>query len=118
MTLLPRFAFSLHQAQAAQLERQVSALQAQLDHCAGVARRWKKARRGIVASVATAALMAGVVLGAYREPLLQPVKGLAQSVGIAATPANTDAAYADYQNNDYTTAIGLVQPAARGRRCG
>jgi hypothetical protein len=112
MTLLPRFAFSGQQAQAAQLERQVSTLQAQLDDCAGVAKRWKTKRCRIVAGVAAAALMAGVVLGGYREPLLQPAKGLAQSVGVAAAPANTDAAYAAYQNNDYRTALRLVQPAA------
>jgi uncharacterized protein len=112
MTLLPRFAFSGQQAQAAQLERQVSALQARLDHCAGVAKRWKATRCGIVAGVAAGALMAGVVLGAYREPLLQPTKDLAESVGIAAAPANADAAYAAYQNNDYPAALRLVRPLA------
>jgi TPR repeat protein len=112
MTLLPRFAFSGQHAQAAQLERQVSALQARLDHCAGVATRWKATRCSIVAGVAAGALMAGVVLGAYREPLLQPTKGLAESVGIAAAPANADAAYAAYQNNDYPAALRLVRPLA------
>jgi TPR repeat protein len=112
MTLLPRFAFSRQQAQAAQLERQMSALRAELDHCAGLARRWKKTRYGIIAGVAAAALMAGVVLGAYGEPLLQPAKGLAQSVDSGAAPDNADAAYAAYQNNDYPSALRLVQPAA------
>jgi TPR repeat protein len=112
MTLLPRSAFSGQQAQAAQLERQVSALQARLDHCAGVARRWKATRCGVVAGVAAGALMAGVALGAYREPLLQPAKGLAESVGISAAPANADAAYAAYQNNDYPAALRLVRSLA------
>jgi TPR repeat protein len=112
MTLLPRFAFSGQQVQAAQLERQVSALQARLDHCAGVARRWKATRCGVVAGVAAGALMAGVALGAYREPLLQPAKGLAESVGIVTAPTNVDAAYAAYQNNDYPAALRLVRPLA------
>jgi hypothetical protein len=112
MTLLPRFAFSGQQAQAAQLKRQVSALQARLDHCAGVARRWKATRCGIVAGVAAGALMAGVVLGANRGPLLQPAKDLAENVGIAAAPVNADAAYAAYQNNDYPAALRLVRPLA------
>src|SRR5262249_7396095 len=54
------------------------------------------------------------VLGAYREPLLQPMKGLAQSAGIAAVPANTDAAYAAYQRNDDATALRLARPLAEG----
>src|SRR5262245_34268125 len=112
MALLPRFAFAHQQAQAAQLERQVSALQARLDHCAGVARRWKATRCGIVAGVAAGALTAGGVLGAYRQQLLQPTKDLAQSVGIAAAPASADAAYAAYQNNDYPAALRLVRPLA------
>jgi TPR repeat protein len=112
MTLLPRFAFSGQQVQAVQLRRQVSTLQSQLDDCAGVARRWKAMRCGIVAGVAAAALMAGVMLGANHGPLLQPAKGLAERVGIVAAPANVDAAYAAYQNNDYATALRLVQPMA------
>jgi uncharacterized protein len=112
MALLPRFAFSRQQAQATQLKRQVGALQAELDNCAGVARRWKTTRYGIIAGMAAASLTAGVVLGAYREPLLQPARELAQSVGIAAAPASSDAAYAAYQNNDYRAALRLVQPAA------
>jgi uncharacterized protein len=112
MALLPRFAFSRQQAQATQLKRQVGALQAELDNCAGVARRWKTTRYGIIAGMAAASLTAGVVLGAYREPLLQPARELAQSVGIAAAPASSDAAYAAYQNNDYRAALRLLQPAA------
>jgi TPR repeat protein len=112
MALLPRFAFAHPQAQAAQLERQVSTLQAQLDNCAGLARRWKKTRHGIIAGVAAASLAVGVVLGAHRQPLLDPAKGLAQSMGIAAAPANADAAYAAYENNSYPAALRLAQPLA------
>jgi uncharacterized protein len=105
---LQRFAFSRQQAQTVALKRQVSALRAELDNCAGVARRWN----GIIAGVAAAALAAGVVLGACREPLLQPAKTLAQSIGIAAAPADADAAYAAYQDNDYRAALRLVLPLA------
>jgi hypothetical protein len=91
---LPRIAFSRQQAKTVELKRQVSALRAELDNCAGVVRRWNRTRYGIIAGVAAVALAAGVVLGACREPLLQPAKGLAESMEIAAAPANIDAAYA------------------------
>jgi TPR repeat protein len=109
---LPRFAFSRQQTQTVELKRQVSALRAELDNCVGVARRWNRTRYGIIAGVAAAALAAGVVLGAFREPLLQPAKGLAESMGIAAAPANADAAYAAYQDNEYPAALRLVRPLA------
>jgi TPR repeat protein len=112
MALLPRFAFAHQQAQAAQLERQVSTLQAQLDNCAGLAHRWKKTRYGIIAGVAAASLAVGAVLGAHREPLLRPAKSLAESTGIAAAPSNADAAHAAYQSNDYPAALRLTRPAA------
>ena len=51
------FAFSRHRAEAAQLEKKVTALQVALQQCKGVANQWRDTRYHIIATVAVIAYL-------------------------------------------------------------
>jgi TPR repeat protein len=106
------FAFSRHRAEAAQLEKKVTALQVALQQCKGVANQWRDTRYHIIATVAVIALAIGFAAGVYREHLFKPVIALAQTVGLASQPASAEAANAAYAKGDYTTAMTMARPLA------
>jgi TPR repeat protein len=106
------FAFSRHRAEAAQLEKKVTALQVALQQCKGVANQWRDTRYHIIATVAVIALAIGFTAGVYREHLFRPVIALAQTVGLASQPASAEAANAAYQKGDYSTALNMARPLA------
>jgi TPR repeat protein len=109
MALLPLFR---HRTNEAQLEQQLSALQAALNQCRAVTKRWQDTRYEVIAIVAAVSLALGFTAGVYREPLLTPVTALAQTVGLASQPPSVDAANAAFQKADYPTALRLAQPLA------
>jgi uncharacterized protein len=112
MSLLPRFALSRQRAEAAQLEKKVTALQMALQQCKGVAKQWRDTRYEIIATIAVVALAIGFAAGVYREHLFKPVIALAQTVGLASAPASADAANAAYMKADYATAMSMARPLA------
>jgi hypothetical protein len=111
MALLPRFASNRRSNEAA-LEQQVTALQAALNQCKGMARHWRDTRYEVIAITAVVALALGFAAGVYRETLFEPVVAVAQSVGLAAEPQNVETADAAYQKGDYRTALRIAQPLA------
>jgi TPR repeat protein len=108
MRLLPRW--RRNWAEDGALQQRISALQAALDTCKGVARRWSEFRRGVTAAIAALALAAGFALGVYREPLAQAAVDLAAALGLAA-PA-VDPATAAYRSGDDAAALQLARPRA------
>jgi len=94
------------------LEREVTALQAALSACKGVAQRCSKARRGLTAGLAFVMLVLGFVLGTYREPLQQALTNLGPTTVVARGVPDTDPAYAAYRRNDYAGALKLARPLA------
>ncbi len=67
-------------------------------------------RRSVAGTIAVLVLALGFTLGVYREPLLEAVDGLAQTLGFAS--GDSDAAYAAYQEGYYATAMRLARPLA------
>ena len=112
MPLLPRFALSRTRAHQAELEQKVTALQAALNQCKGVAKRYQGTRYEMIAVVAAIGLALGFAAGVYRKPLMTPFVSLARSVGIVPTPPSAEAAEAAYQKNDYPAALKLARPLA------
>jgi TPR repeat protein len=108
MRLLPRW--SRNRANEAALEERVNALQAALDTCKGVAKRWWEFRIATMAAVAALALVAGFVLGVYRAPLIRAAKDTAIAVGLMMP--DFEAAQAAYAQGDLASAIALARPAA------
>ena len=111
MAFLPRLRFGKDR-ETEDLERRVSAMQSALRQCADVAARWTNFRREVTAVIAVLMLALGFTLGVYREPIKQSFVGLAQAIGLASLPPNTDAAYAAYQNSDYAKVLRLARPLA------
>src|SRR5712692_2296882 len=107
MRLLP---WGRGQADEAALEERISALQAALDTCTGVAQRWSEFRRTVTAAIAALALAVGFVLGVYWEPLARSATDLAATVGLAVP--DVDAAQAAYQEGDFASALRLARPRA------
>jgi hypothetical protein len=106
------FGSSRKRAQARELEQQVTALQAALSACKGMARRWTLARGGLTAALAFAMLVLGFLLGTYREPLQQAVTNIGPRTVIARSTPSADAAYAAYRKNEYADALRLARPLA------
>ena len=111
MSLLPRIRFGRDRNTEA-LQRQVLSLQAALEQCAVVAKRWTEFRRSITAAIAGIMLVLGFILGNYREPVQQSVVGLAQDVGFLNVAPTSDAAYSAYQDGNYEAAVRLATPLA------
>src|SRR5215211_2987530 len=111
MSLLPRFRSSRARETAA-LEQRVSTLQSALKQCGEAARRLRTFRREATAAGAVLMLAVGFTLGVYREPIVQSVTSMAQAIGLAKPLPDADAAYAAYQNGDYTTVLRLARPLA------
>jgi len=111
MSFLPRFGFG-RSRETEDLERRVSRLQVALNQCRQTAGRWIAFRREVTGAVAILVLALGFLLGVYREPIQQAGVGLFQSLGFSGGAANSDAAYAAYQNGNYATALRLARPLA------
>jgi uncharacterized protein len=110
MSFLPRFGFG-RSRETEDLELRVSRLQVALNQCKQTAGRWMAFRRE-VKTVAVLMLALGFTLGVYREPIQQAAVDLFQSLGFSGGAANSDAAYAAYQNGSDATALRLARPLA------
>jgi TPR repeat protein len=97
------------QAHVEELERQVTALEAALSACKGVAGRWS---RSLTVGLALAMLMVGFLLGSYREPIQQAFDNLGTRAGITRSAQNAEAAYTAYRDNDFAAALKLARPLA------
>jgi TPR repeat protein len=112
MSLLSRLWSDSDRAKEEELEQRVSALQAALVRCKGVATRWREFGLAITGGVGVAMLVLGFTLGVYREPLKETIVDLLPSWSSANPIAEADAAAAAYQKGDYKTALKLAQPLA------
>jgi uncharacterized protein len=112
MSLLQRFGIGKSRANEALLEEQVTALQAALARCKGVATRWQRRRRGLMAAVMVLTLALGFVLGVYREPIIQATANLLSPLGVTGSQRNADAGYAAYEKGNYEAALKLLRPLA------
>jgi len=101
-----------HRAKEEELEERVSALQAALRQCKGVATRWREFGLAITAGVGVVMLGLGFTLGVYREPLKEAIVDLLPSWNSASPISEADSANAAYQKGDYKTALKLAQPLA------
>jgi TPR repeat protein len=106
------FRLGRDQAQEAALEARVTALQTALARCKGVAARWSRLRRGLIAATAVVFLGLGFALGVYREAIKQSVVDLGKAVGIVRPVMSADAAEAAYQKGNYEAALRLARPLA------
>ena len=110
MPLLPRWrSLTKHRAQEEALEQEISALQAALDQCKGMAEHWWDWRTGLICGLA---LAAGFALGVYSGPLADNSVELARAVGIASAVPDADAANEALQKGDYATALKIARPLA------
>jgi hypothetical protein len=112
ISLLQRFGIGKGRANEAHLEEQVTALQTALARCRGVATRWKRMRRDLMAAVMVVMLALGFVLGVYREPITQAIADLLSPLGLTGSVRNADAGYAAYEKGNYETALKLLRPLA------
>jgi TPR repeat protein len=112
MSLLSRFAFNRHRAHEAELEAKVTALQAVLDKCKGMACDCARLWREMMVGGIVVTLAVGYVLGVYNAPIRQLIADLAGPLGLASPVQNADAAYAAFQKGDYTAALELARPLA------
>jgi hypothetical protein len=111
MLLLPRWSgLRRDRAHEAELEGQVTALQVALAQCRSAAGQWTRLRTPLKAAIVVLILAMGFVLGAYSDPLRQPTVDFGRIVGIA-TP-NADAAFAAYQERNFSKALQLARPLA------
>jgi uncharacterized protein len=94
------------------LEKELTALQAALSACKGMAQRCGRARRALTAGLAFAMLVLGFVLGTYREPLQQALANLGPRAVIARSVPDVDSAYTAYRGSDYAGALKLARPLA------
>jgi uncharacterized protein len=91
------------------LEAQVTALQAALDTCKGVARRWVGMQRVTIAAGGVALLALGFVLGVYSEDIKDSAADVTSAIGLT-SPRGPEAGYAAYDKGDHVTALRLLQP--------
>jgi len=108
MLLLSRFAFNRHRAYEAELEAKVTALQAALSKCKGMACDCARLWRELMVGGIVVTLAVGYVLGVYNAPIRQLIVDLAVPLGLASPVQNADAAYAAFQKGDYTAALELA----------
>jgi uncharacterized protein len=101
-----------HRPKEEELEERVSALQAALAQCKGVATRWREFGLAITAVVGAVMLALGFTLGVYREPLKEAIVDLLPAWNSANPISEADAANAAYQKGDYPTALKFARPLA------
>ena len=114
LSLLQRFGFGNDRSEQASLERQLTALQMALATCRGVATRWQRRQRELVAALALCMLALGFALGVYREPIAQVFADLAAASGLTAPASDTDAGLSAYAKGNYETALKILRPLAEG----
>jgi hypothetical protein len=112
MSLLQRFGIGKARTEEAILEEHITALQAALTRCRGVAARWKRMRRDLMAALAVVMLALGFVLGVYRDPLKQATAYLLSPLGLTGSVRDSDAGYAAYEKGKYETALEILRPLA------
>ncbi len=110
MQLLPRWLGSQKASHEAELEQEVTRLQATLVRCRNAAGYWGRMSWPFKAATVVLILAAGVVLGAYSGPLRQAIVDLRTSWGLGGRDAN--AAFAHYQRQKYAAALDLTRPLA------
>src|SRR6202171_5718547 len=103
MAFMRWFGLGKDREEEAALEARVTALQTALTKCKEVAGRWAPMRREFMAATAALCLVAGFVLGVYREPIEQAFVDLAVAVGIASPVRDVNAAEVAYQKGNYET---------------
>lgn len=111
MQLLPRWLGSQKPAHEAELEQQVTRLQATLVRCRNAAGFWGRLRPPFKAAIVVLTLAAGFVLGAYSGPLRQAALDLRAGWGFGGRD-DASAAFAAYQQQKYAAALDLARPLA------
>jgi uncharacterized protein len=107
------FARSRNHTREVELERRVTALQAALSQCKGVARQWWGLRVRFTFGVAVVAMAIGFTLGVYRHAIKEAFVETASAVGLASSSRDAAAeAEAAFQKGDYAKALKLAQPLA------
>jgi len=106
------FRLGRDRAQEAALEARVTALQTALARCKGVAERWSRFRRVIIAATATVSLALGFTLGVYHDAIKHSMVELGRAVGVVRPVMNADAAEAAFQKGNYEAALRLARPLA------
>jgi TPR repeat protein len=111
MSLFPRWSeLRKHRAHEAELEEQVSALQAALAQCRTAAGHWARLRTPFKAALVVLIMGLGFMLGAYSGPIKQSIVDLAR--GLVSASPNPGAAFAAYQERDFAKALELSRPLA------
>ena len=99
-------------ASAADLQRRITALQADVAKWKALAEHRQRLRRGLVLAIAAFILVLGLVLGVYSAaPITQAATNLALALGFTGVD-DADAASAAYQKGNYATALRLLRPLA------
>jgi hypothetical protein len=102
-----------NEADAADLQKRISALQDDVGKWKALAERQRRVRRGLVSAAAAFILAVGFALGVYSAaPFKQAAADLAVALGLAKVPDDVDAAAAAYQKGDYAVALRLLRPLA------
>jgi TPR repeat protein len=111
MSLFPRWSrLRKHREHEAELEEQVTALQAALSQCRNAAGYWARLRAPLKAAIILLLLALGFVLGMLSDTLWQSVADRGGSAS-SAVP-NGGAAFAAYQERDFAKALSLSRPLA------
>ena len=113
MSLLQRLGFGRNHMEDALLEERVTALQAALAKCKGVAMHWRRVQTELIVGLSIAMLALGFALGVYREPLMQGIADVLRPIGLVQWASDLDAGHAAYQDGDYATARTLLRPVAQ-----
>jgi TPR repeat protein len=100
------------QASAADVQKRIAALEADVAKWQAEAERRQHFRRGLASVIAVLALALGFVLGLYGGPIKQTAADLALTLGMARVGQDGDAASAAYRNGNFTTALRLLRPLA------
>ena len=99
-------------ASTADLQKRITALQADVAKWKALAERRQHLRRGFVSAIAVFILALGFALGVYSAALKQTAADLALALGFTGALQDADAAAAAYQKGNYPTALRLLRPLA------
>ena len=96
----------------AALQERIATLQAELATCKALSERRAHSITLLKAGIAGVILAFALALAVGTAPVKQAVGELAQALGFAAPPRDTDAALAAYRKGDYGNALQHVSPLA------
>jgi hypothetical protein len=106
------FPFGRQREENEELREELTALQNALWACRDVAGRWSEFRRSVTVAIAVSSLLAGFVLGVYRDRLVHAFADVAQVTGLSTPIRDIDAATEAYQKGKYAVALDLARPLA------